>query len=354
MMKPWLLLPPQLAHDLSPHAVELYSLFSDGPTPLWDAFTWNGLHFKNRLGLAGGVDKNAAHMRAWQKLGCGFAELGTITPHPQKPNPGKIFDRSIEDEALWNKMGFPSHGADEAFYNLRNHRDEGGSEQMPLLINIGKNRTTANADAFHDYCALIQRFHTVADAFVVNISSPNTSGLRDLAKREALEAFLQPVMQTRSELGIQTPVLLKLSPDLQSDDLKRILDTSIQNHVDGFVLTNTTLSRETRKTFPAEGGLSGKPVSALSKLALKTAIGHLGDEKRKKLVISVGGVMTSDDVFERLMLGADLVEVYTALIFSGLNFFRKVEKAAYERQQNSVSNSAQPVAKFDPQSQIKS
>ncbi len=347
MLKPWLWLPPKLAHDLSPLAVELFSHISEGPTPLWDPFIWNGIHFKNRLGLAGGVDKNASHMKAWQKLGCGFAELGTITPHAQKPNPGKIFDRSIEDQALWNKMGFPSHGADEAFYNLRSHRAESGENQMPLLINIGKNRTTPNDQAFDDYCTLIERFHSVADAFVVNISSPNTSGLRDLARREALEAFLQPVMQTRAELGLQTPILLKLSPDLESDDLKRILDTSIQNHVDGFVLTNTTLSRQTVKTFPAEGGLSGKPVSELSKMALKTTISHLGAEKQKKLIISVGGVMTSDDVFERMMLGADLVEVYTALIFSGLHFFRKVEKAAYERQQNSAS-------KFDHSDQTKS
>ena len=347
MLKPWLWLPPQLAHDLSPLAVEFYSHFSDGKTPVWEPFTWNGLHFKNRLGLAGGVDKNAAHMKAWQKLGCGFVELGTITPLPQKSNPGKIFDRSIEDEALWNKMGFPSHGADEAFYNLRNYLTEQDQERVPLLVNIGKNRTTSNADAFNDYCELIKRFNGIADAFVVNISSPNTAGLRDLAKRESLDAFLKPIMHTRAELGVTTPVLLKLSPDLQSDDLKRILDASIQNHVDGFVLTNTTLSRETRKSFPTEGGLSGKPVSALSKLALKTAIGHLGAEKKKKLIISVGGVMTAEDVFERMNLGADLVEVYTALIFSGLNFFRKVEKAAYERQQNSAS-------KFNSSDQIKS
>lgn len=347
MLKPWLWLPPQLAHDLSPLAVELYSLFTNDKTPAWNSLNWQGLHFKNRLGLAGGVDKNAAHIKAWQKLGCGFMELGTITPNPQKANPGKIFDRSIEDEALWNKMGFPSHGADEAFYNLRNHRAEADENQVPLFINIGKNRTTLNADAFFDYTSLITRFQSVADAFVVNISSPNTSGLRDLAKKESLEAFLLPLMLTRAELGLNTPILLKLGPDFQTDDLKRVLDTSIQNHVDGFVLTNTTLARETQKSFPAEGGLSGKPVAALSKLALKTTIEHLGAEKSKKLVISVGGVMTAEDVFERMNLGADLVEVYTALIFSGLNFFRKVEKAAYERQQNSVP-------KFATADQIKS
>src|SRR4051812_11267940 len=104
-MKPWLWLPPKLAHDLSPLAVEFYSLLHDKNTPLWNSFSWHGLEFRNRLGLAGGVDKNAEHIRAWEKLGCGFIEVGTITPLPQQPNPGVIFDRSLQDQALWNKMG---------------------------------------------------------------------------------------------------------------------------------------------------------------------------------------------------------------------------------------------------------
>ena len=337
MFKPWLWLPPQIAHDLSPLAVELLSLFSEKSTPEWGAFNWKNLHFKNRLGLAGGVDKNAAHLKAWQNLGCGFIELGTVTPLPQKPNPGKIFDRSIEDETLWNKMGFPSHGADEAFYNLRSYKTE---PSVPIFVNIGKNRSTPNERAADDYCSLIERFHAQADAFVVNISSPNTAGLRDLASRDSLEAFLKPVMAAKEDVGCEKPVLLKLSPDLSNDELKRILDVAIQNRVDGFVLTNTTLARNTNKSFPVDGGLSGKPVSTLSKLALKTAIEHLGAEKQKKLIISVGGVMTAEDVFERINLGADLVEVYTALVFSGLNFFRKVEKAAYEQHKTSFSKFA--------------
>lgn len=331
MIKPWLWLPPKLAHDLSPLAVELYSLFQESKTPTWKAFSWRDINFKNRLGLAGGVDKNAEHLAAWQKLGCGFVEIGTITPLAQSPNPGKIFDRSIQDETLWNKMGFPSAGADEVFYNLSALDPK---PSVPLFINIGKNRNTANENAHHDYNTLIEKFYDLADAFVVNISSPNTKGLRDLASKESLEAFIKPIMRQKTTLGkmraSEKPILLKLSPDLQSDDLKRILDISIQNHIDGFVLTNTTLSRNTHKKFSNDGGVSGKPVAELSILSLKTAVEHLGSEKSKKLVISVGGVMTAEDVFERIALGADLVEVYTALVFSGLNFFRKVEKAAHE------------------------
>lgn len=332
MIKPWLWLPPQLAHDLSPLAVELYSLFQKNEPPEWGAFSWRNIHFKNRLGLAGGVDKNAEHIAAWQKLGCGFVEVGTITPLAQNPNPGKIFDRSIKDKALWNKMGFPSAGADEVFYNLRALPPK---STVPLLINIGKNRSTTNENAYQDYNTLISKFHEIADAFVVNISSPNTKGLRDLASQESLEGFLKPLMNEKNILGCNKPILLKLSPDLQTDDLKRILDVSIQNHIDGFVLTNTTLSRNTYKKFSNEGGVSGKPLAELALMSLKTAIEHLGAEKSKKLVISVGGVMTAEDVFERIALGADLVEVYTALIFSGLNFFRKVEKAAHDSKQTS-------------------
>lgn len=333
-MKPWLWLPPKLAHDLSPLAVEAYSLIQPKRTPEWSSFFWRGLEFKNRLGLAGGADKNADHILAWEKLGCGFIEIGTVTPLAQNPNPGKIFDRSIKDEALWNKMGFPSAGADEAFYNLRSAKTEC---KIPLFVNIGKNRTTPNELAFHDYNELIEKFHGMADAFVVNISSPNTKGLRDLANKESLEAFLKPIAQQMTELNCTKPLLLKLSPDLEQDSLKRILDISIQNGVDGFVLTNTTLSRNTHKTFSNEGGVSGKPLQELSKLSLKTAISHLGSEKTKKLVISVGGVMTEQDVFERISIGADLVEVYTALVFSGLNFFRKVEKAAHESKPKQAS-----------------
>ena len=326
-MKPWLWLPPKLAHDLSPFAVQLISQFHPKRTPEWSSFFWKDIQFKNRLGLAGGVDKNGENLPAWERLGCGFIELGTVTPLPQEPNPGKIFDRSLNDEALWNKMGFPSHGADEAYYNLRNFKTE---SKIPVFVNIGKNRQTANEFAANDYVYLIEKFDALADAFVVNISSPNTKGLRDLANRESLEAFLKPIGQTKKELASHKPILLKLSPDMEPDDFKRIIDISVQNEVDGFVLTNTTLSRPTDKKFPPEGGLSGKPLAKLSKIALQTATGHLGSEKAKKLLISVGGVMTSDDVFERLSLGADLIEVYTTLVFSGLDFFRKVEIAANE------------------------
>jgi dihydroorotate dehydrogenase len=331
-VKPWLWLPPKLAHDLSPWAINIYSQFQSERIPTWNSFVWNNIVFKNRLGLAGGVDKNADHLPAWSRLGCGFVEIGTVTPDSQKPNAGKIFDRSIADGALWNKMGFPSAGADEVFFNLKSYRSH---SSMPVFINIGKNRTTPNEKAHVDYVKLIQQFHPVADTFVVNISSPNTIGLRDIAKSENLESFLKPLSESQKNFDFRKPILLKLSPDLEPDDLKRIIDSAAKHGIDGFVLTNTTLSRTTKKAFPSEGGVSGRPLQHQAKQALKLAIAHLGSEKSKKLVISVGGVMTAEDVFERISLGADLVEVYTALIFSGLNFFRKVARTAHESKQES-------------------
>ncbi len=316
-----------MAHDLSPYALELISHFYEDRTPAWGSFVWNGIIFKNRLGLAGGVDKNADNLEAWQRLGCGFVEIGTITPEPQIPNTGKIIDRSFQDQALWNRMGFPSAGADEIFFNLKTFKQK---SSLPILVNIGKNRNTSNEGAFVDYVKLIQQFNLITDAFVINISSPNTKGLRDLAQPKTLTNFLKPLIQAQNEFQNAKPLLIKLSPDLKPDELKQVLDTCVENQIDGFVLTNTTVERKTQKKFPDEGGLSGKPLAESSKFALRTAIEHLGSEKAKKLVISVGGVMTAEDVFERIAMGADLVEVYTALIFSGPRFFRKAAEQANE------------------------
>ena len=329
-MKPWLWLPPKLAHDLSPYALPLIANLYDERTPTWGSFVWKDIVFKNRLGLAGGVDKNADSLEAWQRLGCGFVEVGTVTPEAQNANPGQIIDRSLIDQALWNKMGFPSAGAEDVFFNLKAFKE---NSALPVLVNIGKNRHTSNEGAFLDYVKLIQHFHDLADAFVVNISSPNTKGLRDLAQPEILTQFLKPILKAQDEFQYTKPLLIKLSPDLESDDIKQVLDTCIQFKIDGFVLTNTTLERKTQKNFSAEGGVSGKPVAERSKRALRSAIEHLGSEKAKKLVISVGGVMTAEDVFERIAMGADLVEVYTALIFSGPQFFRKAAKQAHDTKQ---------------------
>jgi dihydroorotate dehydrogenase len=330
-LKPWFWLPAKLAHDLSPYAIEIYSkIFGKSKTPTWDPLTYKNLIFKNRLGIAGGVDKNADHLAAWESLGCGFLEMGTVTPIAQSPNTGKIIDRDLATQSLWNKMGFPSAGADEALYNLRNFKTH---SQTPVFVNIGKNRITENFKAHEDYIFLLERFSEFADAFVINISSPNTAGLRDLAKKENLDLFLNPLMTAVQNLNLTQPILIKLSPDLAPDDMNSVINSCLAHNVDGFVLTNTTLSRSGLKQYPAEGGVSGSPLSELSKQALKIVVTACADQKTKKLIISAGGVMTERDVFERIKMGADLVQVYTALIYNGPGFFRKVAHVAQEREQ---------------------
>lgn len=317
--KPWLLLPPQWAHDLGPFGLKLFSLLHSGPTPEWKSFTWNNLHFKNPLGLAGGVDKNAESLNEWWDLGAGFVEVGTVTPRPQSANPGKIMDRDMEHKALWNKMGFPSHGANEVFFNLQDYEEK----KTPVFINIGKNRDTANENASDDYLYLIHRFKPQADAFVVNISSPNTKGLRDLQNKAALTKLLEPLVKA-SHGKDHKPILLKLSPDLNDDSLEEALNVAVELGIDGFVLTNTTLSRPQGITFPTEGGLSGAPLKPLSCQILQKSLQILGKHRPGKLIVSAGGAMTPEDVFERLQMGADLVEIYSALIFEGPGFFRNV------------------------------
>jgi dihydroorotate dehydrogenase len=330
-MKPWLWIPAKWAHDLGPWGIQIYSkIFGQSTTPIWNPFQFKQLVFKNRIGIAGGVDKNADLLIAWESLGCGFLEIGTVTPAPQKSNAGKIIDRDLKTKSLWNKMGFPSAGAEEVFYNVRNFKEH---SKTPVFVNIGKNRTTENLKAHEDYIFLLNHFRIAADAFVINISSPNTAGLRDLVKKENLDLFLNPIMQSARELNLLQPILIKLSPDLEIADLKSVLQTCLNHHVDGFVLTNTTLSRAGLSNYPTEGGASGLPLADLSKQALKIAIQVCSAQKTKKLIISAGGVMTERDVFERIEMGADLVQAYTALIYEGPGFFRKVSQFAERRQQ---------------------
>lgn len=321
-MKPWMLLPPQWAHDLSPWGLPLYSLIHGRKTPEWKSFTWRGLHFKNPLGIAGGVDKNAEHLKEWWSLGCGFVEVGTVTPLPQTPNPGKILDRDVKLRAMWNKMGFPSEGAEETFYNLTYYAP---NYRTPIFVNIGKNRYTPNNQAVLDYLFLVDKFRPFADAFVVNISSPNTKGLRELQNKENLRSLIGPIVDRVSHFE-PTPVLVKLSPDMGDEALAETVLNCQDLGVDGFVLTNTTLSRPAGCHFPEEGGLSGAPLKDLSQRALKVAVESLGKKREGLLLVSVGGILTPEDVFERLQMGADLVQIYSALVFHGPNFFHDVAR----------------------------
>lgn len=295
----------------------------------WSPLEWNGLHFPNRLGLAGGVDKNAENVEAWWKFGAGFLEVGTITPRPQPGNAGRVVDRDVAAGALWNKLGFPSHGMIKAKDCLS---ALSRPFPAPVFANIGKNAVTELAFASRDYLLLLHELQDVVDGFVINISSPNTSGLRQLLQPENLREFLRPLMSHPAVAA--RPTLLKISPDLSEEELAGVLDIACELGIKGFVLTNTTLGAREGLKFPAhEGGVSGQPLASKSKHFLQRSIQLLGARRAGKLIVSVGGVMSPEDVAERLKMGADLVQVYSALIFEGPMFFRKVAKWQLEKLQ---------------------
>lgn len=319
--KPWLWLSPQTAHKLSPLALNCLSPLLRGGPVEWSPLDWQGLHFPNRLGLAGGVDKNVQNMNAWWKLGAGFLEVGTITPRPQPGNPGQVVDRDASHLALWNRLGFPSQGMSAACARLAS---QPRPWPTPVFANIGKNATTNLENAAQDYLMLLHELQDLVDGFVINISSPNTAGLRSLLKPENLRQFLLPLM---AHPGAQKrPVLLKISPDLSDEELGSALEIACDLGVKGFVLTNTTLGARENLKFPVEGGVSGRPLAVRSQYFLQKSIQLLGAKRAGKLLVSVGGVLSPEDVTERLKMGADLVQVYAALIFEGPFFFRKVAK----------------------------
>ena len=314
-LKPWLWISPAIAHKLSPSLIKSLGLLGGRP-PEWNTFKWRGLHFPNRLGIAGGVDKDAVNTRDWWRLGAGFVEVGTITPHPQRGNTPPVLDRDVEHEALWNRMGFPSKGVAAVKKRLKKLPRPFAA---PVFANIGKNATTSLDQAAQDYLYLLEQLRGLVDGFVVNISSPNTKGLRDLLKPERLTDFLAPVLAQKS-----APILLKVSPDMEDEELDRVLTISHDLGIDGWILTNTSQGIRENLHFPKEGGVSGRPLGPRSKQLLQRSLELLGARRKDKLIVSVGGVMTAEDVTERLALGADLVQVYAALVFQGPFFLRKV------------------------------
>ena len=321
-VKPWLWLSPSLAHKVTPTLLRGLHWVLPSRPPQWNPLKWRGLEFPNRLGLAGGVDKNAENVRDWWSLGAGFLEVGTITPLAQRGNTPPVLGRDVANEALWNRLGFPSEGVEKVRRRLQALPRP---FYTPVFANIGKNATTPLEQAHGDYIQLLTELRGWVDGFVINVSSPNTKGLRELLKPERLREFLQPIMSALPES--HEPVLLKLSPDLDDDELERVLHISHELGIDGWVLTNTSQGLRDGLPFPKEGGVSGRPLASLSKQFLQKALRLLGSRRDGKLVISVGGVMSPEDVQERLSLGADLVQVYSALIFEGPMFFKKVASA---------------------------
>lgn len=290
-----------------------------------------GLPFPNRIGLAAGFDKNGVGVRALSALGFGHIEVGTITAHAQPGNDKPRLFRLRDNLALLNRMGFNNDGARQASFNIAEQRERIAAlpqRLRPIVgINIGKTKVVDAADAVSDYAASTRALAPLADYLVINVSSPNTPGLRDLQSVSSLEPIIAAVRDTaaevvtepRSRLG-HVPLLVKIAPDLADDDVAEICDLALRAGVDGLITTNTTIDRSvlsgSEAGFATEqaGGISGRPLAERSLEVLRLVKGLVGDELT---VISVGGVADAKDARARVAAGADLVQIYSEMIYSG-------------------------------------
>jgi dihydroorotate dehydrogenase len=291
-----------------------------------------GLTFPNPVGLAAGFDKDGKYFEDIAYLGFGFVEIGTVTPRPQDGNPQPRLFRLPEHEALINRMGFNNEGVDKLVERLKNRKNTDGTsrnnrEGVIIGGNIGKNKVTPNEEAFRDYELCFNALFDHVDYFVVNVSSPNTPDLRALQDKEPLNQLLAHVQNLNQKQAKPKPLLLKIAPDLNESQLDDILEIVENNKLEGIVATNTTISREAVKGHPLSieaGGLSGKPVLGASTAVIRYLRSHT---KQKNLVIiGVGGIQTGEDALEKLAAGADLVQVYTGLIYEGPSMVKKINR----------------------------
>lgn len=344
-------LDPERAHALTLHALRITGSiaplrwlvaqqFKAPPKPV-HVF---GLDFKNTVGLAAGYDKDGLAIRGLSALGFGHVEIGTVTPKPQPGNPSPRIFRLLEDEAVINRMGFPSRGSEFVQmqlnpdmrpnlaeriigYSVRKKPAPRQKRDTILGVNLGKNKDTPNEEAVLDYLALLQNFASPADYLTINVSSPNTVGLRNLQGREALEKLLTQLHQQRlieqTEYKKKIPILVKLAPDLTEAELDDAIEAILSSKMDGVIVTNTTLGREgVRSNLRGEsGGLSGSPLAVRSEAVLRQTLKRVNGEIP---VVSAGGIMNPEDAKRRLEMGAALVQVYTGLIYRGPGLARDI------------------------------
>jgi len=342
-------LDPEAAHQLTLQLIRIggnepihsiLRVIYSAPSKPVNAF---GLTFKNPVGLAAGYDKDAVAIKGLSTLGSGHIEVGTVTPQPLPGNPRPRIFRLPEDEAVINRMGFPGKGAEFvvkslrrkeknslfllAFDTVRRSTPSRPQRKMILGINLGKNKDTPNEEAVLDYLELLQCFAKDADYLAINISSPNTVGLRQLQGRAALEGLLTQLHAQRQfeekKLDKRLPLLVKLAPDLSEQELDDAVEVILSAHMDGIIVTNTTLARDglTSKHRSESGGLSGSPLRLGSEAVLCQVVKRVNG---KVPVVSVGGIMNPDDAKRRLDLGATLIQLYTGLIYRGPGLVKKI------------------------------
>jgi dihydroorotate dehydrogenase len=287
--------------------------------------TFLGINFPNPIGLAAGFDKDARWLHLLKNLGFGFVEVGTVTPLPQEGNPKPRLFRLKKDLALINRMGFNNQGIDAMVERLKNRPDG-------LIVggNIGKNKVTPNEKAIDDYRICFEKIYPWVDYIVVNVSSPNTPGLRELQEKAFLTALFQELHQLRKQFENQKPILLKIAPDLTPEALQEIADTIRECDIEGIIATNTTISREglicSKETLEAigAGGLSGAPGREKSNEVITQLRQMLGNDYP---IIGVGGIFTATDILEKKAAGSNLYQVYTGFVYQGPGMVKQLLSA---------------------------
>ncbi len=323
-------LSPETAHHLALTAAALSNrlglLKAFTPATSTKAISIMGIDFPNRVGLAAGLDKNGEYIDALGNLGFGFIEIGTVTPRAQPGNPSPRLFRIPAAEAIINRMGFNNEGVDYLIEQVEKANYSG-----VLGINIGKNFDTLVEKAIDDYVIGLQKVYCHADYVTINISSPNTPGLRTLQYGDELEQLLKALKQEQSLLKIKhnkyTPLVVKVAPDLTSDEIAGIAKVLLEQKIDGLIATNTTLSREKVESFVhsnEQGGLSGKPLTDLSTQVIGQFFNHL---KGEIPIIGVGGISSPQDAKDKLNAGADLIQLYSGLVYEGISLVKSTVEA---------------------------
>ncbi len=282
-----------------------------------------GLNFPNRVGLAAGLDKNGECIPAWGSLGFGFVEVGTVTPKGQVGNPRPRLFRLPKSQAIINRMGFNNKGVDHLIQNLKAH-----PISCPIGVNIGKNRDTSLENATLDYLHCFQKVYDYADYVTVNLSSPNTPGLKSLQHGDMLKSIINPLIEERKKQSDKSqknvPLVVKISPDLEQDEIKSIIDMLVSLNIDGVIATNTTIKRPFTlqgKAVKEEGGLSGAPLFQASTEVVKTIYQHVGD---RLPIIAVGGISNAEQAKAKLAAGAKLIQLYSGLIYQGPGLVKEI------------------------------
>jgi len=329
---------PEKVHYFVTRNLKRFNKFPGGPALSRSVWAVNdkrlersvfGLSFKNPVGLAAGFDKNGDVIAEMANLGFGFVELGTVTPLPQPGNDKPRMFRLPADGALINRMGFNNLGVDVLAERIAAYRKTSEAIKNPVIIggNIGKNKVTPNEDAVSDYIKCFDRLYDVVDYFVVNVSSPNTPGLRALQEKEPLMHILNTLQQRNNKNHISRPILLKIAPDLTNEQLNDIVEIVQQTGIAGVIATNTTISREglasPQATVNEMGGLSGRPLTVRSTEVIR----YLSEKSNKSFpIIGVGGIHSAEDAQEKLDAGASLVQLYTGFIYEGPGLIGRINK----------------------------